>query len=276
LFAPSAALDAGGRVDARREDDARSRVDARGADESSHEDAPTPIADATTVDVTPDVTAEAEPVDARVPDAAPEAPAYDARFDAIADASDPGGPLQRQRWEVPCNATVQNDSRLCSSVPAGNPCSGDYRPVDKTLTFGGAPGAHYAVTLRLRGVVELKSYDGGTALGAHFQIGGAPSDGVVNVYGFSVSSPRETYYINADRGGGATVVVVDDTVTIPIDGGANIELFASDRDCVQLRNCVYPDAPVCTPYVVLGIPPAPGAFAGQFAQVDVVSVVAQP
>ncbi len=150
----------------------------------------------------------------------------------------------------------------------------DHRLLDWTVTFGGDYGTRYAVTLRLRGVVELKAYGEGTSVGSHVQIGGTSAPGVVNAYGISVSSPSQTYYFNADHAGAGEVVVeLDDTVTIPIDAGANIELFATDNDCIELRNCVDAAAAVCVPHVIAGVPPTPNAFDGQFVQVDVVSVV---
>jgi hypothetical protein len=266
LFAPSAALDAGPRSDARPSNDA-GRIDAIEAGDRAPNDT-SPSAE--------DVAPEVHRVDAPASDVAGEPAVADATSDAIADASDPGGPLHQQRWEEPCAETLPYDPSLCASLPNGD-CHDDYRPVDKIVTFGGVQEMRYSVTLRVRGVVELKSYDGGEATGGHFRIGGTPAAGTVNVYGLTVSSPAQTYYINDDAAGsGAVVAVVDDTVTIDIDGGAKIELFASDSDCVELRNCVSPDTPVCTPYVIPGIPPAPNAFAGQFAQVDVVSTVPRP
>jgi hypothetical protein len=271
LFAQPTALDAG------------VFFDVRSSDHAAPDRGPSPAVDARPgADVQSTVDVSSRDTSTPVEDAAWEAhPMDEARSDAVADAPDapdPAGPLARQRWEVPCAQTLQNDQRLCSSLPTGTfDCQSDYRPVDRVVAFGGTPGTHYAVTLRLRGVVELKSYNGGTEAGAHFQVGGTPNDGPVNVFGFSVSSPAQTYYLNADHSGsGGVVVVVDDTVTVPIDGGAKVELFVKDPDCAELRNCVYQSTPVCTPYVILGIPPAPNAFVGQFAQADVVVVTPSP
>jgi hypothetical protein len=217
--------------------------------------------------------------DAAPDDAAPDAPYQPVLHDAGNDAApDPGDPLRGQRWEVKCTTgPLANDARLCSSMAPGlTACPENHRPSDKHITFGGRPGTHYLVTLRLRGVVELKAYGGGTPAGSHFQIGGTSPVDVVNAYAMSVSSPAQTYYVNADHtGGGQVIAALDDTVTIPVDAGATIELFATDSDCIQLRNCVDPAAAVCTPYVIPGVSPAPHAFDGQFAQVDVVSVEVQ-
>jgi hypothetical protein len=198
--------------------------------------------------------------------------------DGAADAApNPGGPLHGQRWELKCTTgPLAQDKRLCSSLPPGlTACPSTQELLTRTITFGGRSGARYSVTLRLRGVVELKMYVGGASTGSHFQAGGSPSADSVNVYGMSVSSPSQTYYINANHSGVDALVLLDDTVTIPIDAGAKIEIFATDSDCLQLRNCVDPAAEVCVPYLVAGVPPAPVAFDGQFAQIDVVASVVQ-
>jgi hypothetical protein len=199
--------------------------------------------------------------------------------DASGDAApDPADPLRGRRWEVKCTTgPLANDARLCSSLPPGlTACPENHRLSDKHITFGGRPGTRFSVTLRLRGVVELKRYGGGTPVAGHFLVGGTSPPDVVNAYVMSVSSPAETYYVNADHSGsGEVVAALDDTVTIPIDAGATVELFATDSDCIQLRNCVDPAAAVCTPYVIPAVPPAPGAFDGQFAQVDVVAVATE-
>ena len=164
---------------------------------------------------------------------------------------------------------------VCSNLAPGvGECPNDYRPVEKKVAFGGLPGKLYSVTLRLRGVVEVKTYPGGTPAAGHVQLGGTPRPGPVNVYGFSVSAPDQTYYINADPSDqGPFVIPLDETVTVPIEGGAIVELFAVDTDCAQLRNCISPGPASCPPYVIPGVAPAPRPFVGQFAQVDVVSVV---
>jgi hypothetical protein len=192
------------------------------------------------------------------------------------DAStDPAASLRGARWELPCTSgPLQEDSRLCSNLEPGiAACPGERRPVDRMARFGGTSGTRYAVTLRVRGVVELKSYQGGTPAGHHFLTGGAPGADVVNAYGISISSPFQSYYINADStNAGAVSVVVDDLAVVPIDAGAEVHLFALDGDCRQLRNCTSSPASACVPLVVPDIAPAPAAYDGQFAQLDIVSV----
>jgi hypothetical protein len=182
--------------------------------------------------------------------------------------------LQGVRWEVPCTTGPLVDlPSTCSTLTPDEPtCDSTRRPFNESVVVDGPAGAQYSVNLRVRGVVEVKPYEGGTASAGHFQVGGAPKATGINAYGFSVSSPEQTYYINADRGSGTITVALDDLITVPIDAGARIDFFAIDSDCRQLRNCVDPAAPSCSPRLVPNIAPYPSAFDGQFAQLDVVSV----
>jgi hypothetical protein len=291
LFAPGAsvgrAIDAGANSDGwtlppsdgwtlpPSSDAARAASDAReGASEDASDGAPPGDSSALPPDAGP-WQPEAS-MDAAGPEVVDALVSREAGEDA---APGPADPLRRQRWEVKCTSgPLASDMRLCSSLASGQTaCPANHRPTDKHITFGGRPGIRYLVTLRLRGVVELKRYEGGTAAASHFLIGGNSPPDVVNAFGMTVSSPAQTYYVNADHvGGGQVTAALDDTVTIVVDAGAIIALFATDSDCVQLRNCVDATAAMCTPYVIPDVPPAPRHFDGQFAQVDVVSVVMQP
>ncbi len=198
--------------------------------------------------------------------------------DAARDAAiEVGAALNGQRWEIPCTGPSAESERLCSTLGnATSTCPDSYLPVDRTVSFGGEHGRHYATTLRFRGVVELAGYFGGTPLANHFYVGGTPIGGVRNVYGLTVSSPNRTYYLNANAGGGTTgVTMIDNTQTIAIEGGATVRIFSTDSDCMLLRNCMDGAGAMCSPYVVPGVPPAPSAFNGQLIQVNVVSAVPQ-
>jgi hypothetical protein len=186
--------------------------------------------------------------------------------------------LQGARWELPCGGTVE-DGRVCEYSTA---CmSGNRSNFDKNIAFGGSVGTVYDVALRIRGVVEPRKYLGGQADATHFRTGGLPdtdpSTNLYAVYSIEVSSPKQIYYINDDTSTGHRVFSIDHQKTIPIEGGASIHLVASDTvpPCYQARNCM-PDKPVCTPFIIDGIPPAPAAYDGQFIQIDVLSVTPKP
>ncbi len=92
-----------------------------------------------------------------------------------------------------------------------------------------------------------------------------------------IRSTASWYYVNDDTSTGHRVFSIDHQKTIPIEGGASVHLVASDivPPCYQARNCM-PDKPVCTPFIIDGIAPAPAAFDGQFMQIDVLTVTARP
>lgn len=165
--------------------------------------------------------------------------------------------LDGLRWEIPCGA----DAGLACVVT-------DPTPVVAHLA--GAAGTTYQVTLRFRGVVEQKAYTGGVADG-YFYTGGAEDGGAYNVYAMTVSSPAQTYFLNAGASDITNCWPLDYTETIPIDAGATVTLTSQAKDGQEIKNR---DAATGAPIVVPDVPPAPDPFNGQFIQMDVVSVSA--
>src|SRR5690242_10112293 len=98
--------------------------------------------------------------------------------------SGPAGALSGLRWEIPCGADL-----------GGNVCAATDAP-DQTAMVTGTAGTHYSVALRFRGVVETKAYTGGTN-DNYFNTGGADNGDSFNVYSLAVSSPMQTYFVNA-------------------------------------------------------------------------------
>lgn len=200
-------------------------------------------------------------------------------------SGDPGAALNGQRWETTSNAP-QDAQGACIYT-------------DKTVQFGGTPGAIYNVMLRFRGVLEGKEYTGGTAQGD--PVGSAPVSCEVpvpgfhdsvqfytggmgdpnsswsnyNLVGFTVSAPMQTYYLNAlmlctpDD----TVFPIDYTATVQIAGGATVHLTQTDPNCNAIPNAVGFVLPGMTPPIsVPGVASNSTGEVGQFAQMDVVSV----
>jgi hypothetical protein len=190
----------------------------------------------------------------------------------VAQCTNPAAPIDRQRWEVPCGGTFP-DGQICATLPPGAttcPASGSAL-VDRLVTFGGADGVPYDVTLRFRGLVEPKSYLAGSSAGDHYYVGGMPGPSGFNVYALTVSSPPQVVYLNADELETHRVFPLDHTKTLRIAGRATVRLQASDPNCGEVRNCRDVTQPVCTPYVIPGLPPDTG-YNGQFIQMDVVGV----
>lgn len=184
----------------------------------------------------------------------PDAPVFDAP-PADTSTEPVAGSLNGLRWELPC-ASEANEGN-CNVI--------DPDPVVATL--GGSAATTYQVTLRFRGVVETKTYDGGTTTG-YFNEGGAGAGDGFNVYALTVSAPAQSYYLNAGASGVGHSFGIDYTATLAITAGATVTLTASAIDGVQHKNLDENRAPIVVP----DVPPAPSAYDGQFVQMDVISV----
>ena len=177
-----------------------------------------------------------------------------------ADADPIAGALDGLRWDLPCLADTTPE--LCTTSPT----------VSSSATLAGDAATTYDVTLRFRGVVEPKTYTGGTR-DEWFQTGGTPAGDTANIYRLVVSAPEATYYVNAGTTRASTdlfCATFDYEATIPIAGGATVTLEAESLDDLQIQNRDEAGAP----YVIADVPPAPAPFDGQFVQMDVVSVSA--
>lgn len=176
--------------------------------------------------------------------------------------------LSGLRWELPC-LTLDRDfpEYVCFTHPE----------VTQTATLRGTPGRSYEVRVRVRGVVETRAYTGGTVEAPFIRRGGdsMPTDADAwNVYRLDVSAPAEHWFLNAGASGEYVCHAVDATFTLRAAADATVTLFASSVDGrrSQIRNRTE-DGGVL---VAAGVPPAPGAFDGQFLQLDVLSVSAAP
>ena len=164
-------------------------------------------------------------------------------------------------WELPC--TAPNDVNTCLCGPGST----------DTVTLGGDPGTSYNVTFRVRGVVELANYSGGTQLSPSYfykNKTGTAGSALRNVYRLGVSSPANDYYINKGLIEGVDPVAIDYEITIPIDAGATVTLASDSAGGTEIDNAggltVADDDPARP--VVVSQP-----FDGQFAQIDVLSIV---
>jgi hypothetical protein len=209
-----------------------------------------------------------------------ESPAVCVLRNGVPQCENAGAALDSQRWELPCGTIFDYDD-LCLNLPAGaTACPTDpagFHPVDRSVRFGGQPGAVYDVTLHFRGLVEPKTYTDGAALGEQFYSGGSPVPSNFNVYSLTISDPERTYYLNSAEGQSESrrVLRIDYQQTLRIAAGATVTLRAYDSNCSFVRNCADVLAPTCEPLIVPGVPPAPAAYNGQFVQMNVLSVTAR-
>ena len=161
------------------------------------------------------------------------------------------------RWELPCG--LSTSANVCSVAAF----------TTKTKSLGGIAGAQYALQLRFRGVVEQKTYTDGQADG-YWYIGGTPNSDAYNVYKLQVSSPPQTFFLNAGTSNVQRSWPLDFVRNVKVNAGAILTLSADAVDGAEIKNIDNTQAGV--PLIILGVTPAPAAYNGQFIQMDVVSV----
>jgi hypothetical protein len=137
--------------------------------------------------------------------------------------------------------------------------------------MSGTTSVTYDVTIRVRGVVELCGYDGGTTNG-YWTVGGTPDSSAFNAFALEVSDPPGIYYLNTGPPNNQWCVGLDYERTIPVQGGATLTVSMSDTNNCTTKNLAEGST---TPIVIPGIPPAPDAFDGQFVQIDAVDIIPQ-
>ena len=140
---------------------------------------------------------------------------------------------------------------------------------DESTTIDGEAGTTYDVTIRLRGVVERKTYIDYTYSDGMWIEGGTPDGGTFNMFRLHVSSPDKTYYLNSGTSGIDECFLLDMQRTIVMDDGAVLTLLAdSGGDNLGTINVDADGEPI----VVTGVSPYPYAFNGQFVQIDVIDI----
>ena len=183
--------------------------------------------------------------------AAPQAP----QAPATSYGASVFGALSGLRWELP--NTGNNNSCQCNTVATQI----------QTTALGGSTGDQFNVTFLFRGEVEEKTYSGGTADG-YWYVGGAPAGDGFNIYELDISSPPQTYFLNAGSSGQCLTFPIDLEETLTIDSGATVTLTANPVDGTEIPNISSAGGEVVVP----GVPPYPQAYNGQFVQMDVLSV----
>lgn len=162
----------------------------------------------------------------------------------------PGASLAGLSWRLPGTVpTPDNGAWQCGEDA-------------HSAVMSGAVGVSYDVTLHFQGVVEGKTYTGGTNDGASWQIGGTPAADGYNVYTLSISSPFQTFYINRGSSGDAPAAI-DYSKTIQIDTGATVSLTANNGgDGFELKHTIS----------VGGITDPAQPYQGQWANMTVTAV----
>jgi hypothetical protein len=96
----------------------------------------------------------------------------------------------------------------------------------------------------------------------------------LRVSGSSRPELNEVYYINDAGAEGEFNIVypIQQNRVLRIEGGSMLRMLGFDADCAMYKNCQdHAPSGTCVPYNVRG-----STFNGQFAQINVTSVVAVP
>jgi hypothetical protein len=204
-------------------------------------------------------------------------------------SEDVAAALDGQMFELTCGSDSGFSIRVCNNNQTGGACPNSdeyifdgYINRDEEVIFGGQPGTTYDVTVRVRGVVEPKDYQGGTQGPGGFYSGGIPgTQNNYNVYLIRVSSPAQDYFLNSIGEQLAhNSYQMDYEATLAIEGGATLRFVASDSNCLAIANCAEPqDESVCNAHTIASLeldhPEIAQPYDGQFIVIDVVSVSAQ-
>jgi hypothetical protein len=160
-------------------------------------------------------------------------------------------------------------------------CTGEYPPqpdtclhkqlLEKPFTFGGNPGTVYDVRLRIRGIFEPTTIEGGeTPYPDHpyYQVGGTVRAREWSAWHIEVSNPKQTYWLNHYPKVSHTIYLEDFEATIPVAGGAAAVVRVVDGNDRQIDNSE-PGRPD-RQQIIKGVVDKP--LAGQMLRLDVISV----
>ena len=166
--------------------------------------------------------------------------------------------------DIKAHAAVWGDGTLSAPlrIEIADDGGGLANPTTDSLavTVGGVSGRRFALTMRVRGVIEYNTYTGGTAFGAHGYIGGTATSGTDDTWKLTISSPSQTYWLNHDSTGASNeAVVIDDVLTVIADAGATITLEYDAQGPSFQGNSALLRAP--------GVAPFPEVFDGHFLDI---------
>ncbi len=130
-----------------------------------------------------------------------------------------------------------------------DPCTGEYPPqpdtclherlVEKRFTFGGTPGVIHDVRLRIRGLFEPTTIEGGeTPHPEHpyYKVGGTVSARDWSAWHIEVSNPRQAYWLNHYPKVSHLIYKEEFEATIAVAGGSAVVVRVVDGNDRQMDN----------------------------------------
>ncbi|ESQ88326.1 hypothetical protein ABAC460_16840 [Asticcacaulis sp. AC460] len=145
---------------------------------------------------------------------------------------------------------------------------------ESSFVFGGKTGASYDVTLRVRGLFEPTTMDGGAVVDpAHpyWYTGGQTRTPDYSQWRIDVSSPQQSYTLNNYPSVSHTIYKEDFEAVIRVDAGATVTVLAIDGNDRQIDNGA--EGRADRQQVIEGVTDTP--LPGQMVRLDVVRVEAR-
>ena len=151
--------------------------------------------------------------------------------------------------QAPSGSDVRSAAAGFHALVLHDPCTGDYPPqpdtclhgrlAEKPFTFGGRPGVIHDVRLRIRGLFEPTTIEGGETPHPdhpYYKVGGTVSAREWSAWHIEVSNPRQTYWLNHYPKVSHTIYAEDFEATIPVAGGSAVVVRVVDGNDRQIDN----------------------------------------
>ena len=163
-------------------------------------------------------------------------------------------------------------------------CTADYPPqpdtclhqqlLERTVTVGGKNGVVHDVTLRIQGIFEPTTIEGGEtpyAEHSYYKVGGTIRARDWSAWHIEVSNPKQTYWLNHYPKVSHTIYKEDFEATIPMAAGAAAVVRVIDGNDRQIDNAEPGRADRLQ--IIKGLSDTP--LAGQMLRLDVIRVAAR-
>jgi hypothetical protein len=163
-------------------------------------------------------------------------------------------------------------------------CTGEFAPQpdtcahnrqhEKSFTFGGKPGTVYDLTMRVRGIFEPTTIEGGeTPYPNHpyFKVGGKVTTLDWSYWHIDVAEPKQRYWLNHYPSVAHIIYKEDFQATIPVAGGTTVVVRVIDGNDRQIDNGEM--GPSDRQQIIEGVVDKP--LAGQMLRLDVIGVKAR-